>query len=234
MIDVKEIQNKLVEKLRSSGWAAVLKGFIMSSDFEKVIKDLWDQVDDGKRFTPQLKLVFTAFEECSWDSLKVVIIGQDPYPQLGVADGISFSCSITEKEQPSLKYLRDAIQRTVYDPIPEPRQSDLRYLSNQGVLLLNTALTTQVDKPLTHQKIWQAFIAYVLDTINSNKKDIAFVFLGKTAQELESLVDDDHLKLMASHPASAAYNQAEEWDCKDVFNQVNKFLQDEKKGEIRW
>lgn len=234
MINIEEIKEKLIDKLRSNNWASFLKGFIMSSDFNKIIEDLEKEVDNGKRFTPQLKNVFTAFEECSWDNLKVVCIGQDPYPQIGVANGVAFDCRNTGKEQPSLTYVIDAIQRTVYDPIPEPRRTNLDYLGEQGVLLINTALTTQLDKPLTHQKIWTGFIAYLLDTIDSNKENIVFVFFGKTAQELESLVSDKHEKFMVSHPASAGYNKQAEWDCKDIFNGVNNKLEEYGKERIKW
>jgi len=234
MINIEEIKEKLIDKLKSSGWASVLKGFIYSSDFVKIIEDLEKEVNDGKRFTPVLKDVFTAFEESKWEDLRVVMIGQDSYPTLGVADGLAFSCSKTNKEQPSLRYMRDAIQRTVYDPIPEPRQTDLRYLANQGVLLINTALTTQIDKPMTHQKIWSAFIAYTLDTISNNKKHVVFVFLGKEAASLEGLVSDSHTKYIISHPMSAGYTNQLEWDCKDVFNKVNESLEQNKVTPIKW
>lgn len=234
MVNIEEIKERLIDKLRPSGWASVLRGFIVSSEFDLIIKDLEKQVDDGKRFTPQLKNVFTAFEECPWEELKCVIVGQDPYPQIGVADGIAFSCSFTGKEQPSLTYFLNSIDNTVYNGIPEPHTTDLRYLSNQGVLLLNSSLTTQMDKPLTHQKIWSAFIAYVLDTISSKKPEVPWAFLGKTAQELESLVNNRSPKYMASHPASAAYNKASEWDCNNIFNNMNVDIKDTGKTEIKW
>lgn len=77
MIDLEEIKIKLIEKLKPSGWAVKLKGFVQSSDFDKIFQTLYNLREDGKRFTPPLKLVFRAFEECPVDKLKVVIIGQD-------------------------------------------------------------------------------------------------------------------------------------------------------------
>lgn len=238
-IDIKEIKDKLIDKLRPSGWADMLKAFILSDDFDKIITDLVAQVDDGKRFTPQLKYVFTAFEECNWEDLKVVVLGQDSYPTLGVATGIAFDCSFTDKEQPSLKYLNDAIERTVIDS--SPRSTDLRYLANQGVLLINCALTCELNKPGTHYKIWESFIAYLLDTITSKKKDIVFILMGKKAQDTGELIYDKsdkpetgHYKLEVSHPASASYNKLSEWDCKDVFNETNKILIKNDRTTIKW
>ena len=112
-INLEEIKIKLVEKLQPSGWANKLRGFIQSSDFDKIFNVLYKLREDGKRFTPPLKQVFRAFEECPVDKLRVIMIGQDPYPQLGVADGLAFSCSNTGKPQPSLKNIFQAIEHTV-------------------------------------------------------------------------------------------------------------------------
>ena len=102
-INLEEIKLKLIERLQPSGWATRLRGFLQSSDFDKILETLYKMREDGKRFTPPLKYVFRAFEECPVDKLKVIMIGQDPYPQLNVADGLAFSCSLTQKPQPSLK-----------------------------------------------------------------------------------------------------------------------------------
>lgn len=76
-INLEEVKLKLIEKLKPSGWANKLKGFIQSSDFDKILETLYTLREEGKRFTPPLKQVFRAFEECPVNDLKVVIIGQD-------------------------------------------------------------------------------------------------------------------------------------------------------------
>lgn len=76
-IDIEDIKKKLIEKLTLSGWSRKLRGFVMSSDFDKIIEGLVKEKENGKRFTPPLKYVFKAFEECPLDKLKVIIIGQD-------------------------------------------------------------------------------------------------------------------------------------------------------------
>lgn len=223
-VNLVEIKQKLIEKLGPSGWAQKLKAFVNSSDMDKILETLYNLREDGKRFTPPLKHVFKAFEACPVDKLKVVMIGQDPYPHFGVADGLAFSCSITEKAQPSLKNIFEAIEQTVYDGMQLDQDPDLTRWSNQGVLLLNKGLTTQVDKPGTHYAVWHDFLMYTLDMISLTNSGLVFILLGKEAQELESVIGPTHHILKASHPASAAYTKTT-WDCNDVFNQANKLIE---------
>ena len=220
-VDLQQIKAKLIEKLQPSGWATKLRGFVMSSDFDKIIETLYNERESGKRFTPPLKHVFRAFEECPLDSLKVVIVGQDPYPYLGVADGIAFSCGLTQKPQPSLQQIFQALSRTIPDANTD--NPDLTRWANQGVLLLNSALTCQVDKPATHQHIWHDFMMYLIDILTLSNSGLIFCLLGKQAQELESVITPAHYILKASHPASASYSGGT-WDCNDIFNKVNVIL----------
>jgi uracil DNA glycosylase len=115
---------------------------------------------------------------------------------------------------------------------------DLRRWSNQGVLLLNTALTTEINKIGKHLDIWQPFIAYLVDMLNTSDNDYVWVFMGKKAQQYEDLVDNilnNTLLLQCSHPASAAYAKSASWDCNNIFNTVNQHLKEQKKlPEIIW
>lgn len=222
-INLEEIKCKLIEKLISSGWSTKLRGFMQSSDFDQILETLYQQREQGKRFTPPLKHVFRAFEECSEKDLKVIIIGQDPYPSMNVADGMAFSCSLTGKPQPSLKFIFQEIERTVYQDWPTYQDPDLKRWANQGVLLINTALTCEIDKVGSHYNIWNDFIMYLLDMLNLTKSGLIFILLGAKAQELEAVLGQNHYVLKASHPASAAYNGGK-WDCNDVFNKANEIL----------
>ena len=222
-INLEEIKCKLIEKLISSGWSTKLRGFMQSSDFDQILETLYQQREQGKRFTPPLKHVFRAFEECPEKDLKVVIIGQDPYPSINVADGMAFSCSLTGKPQPSLKYIFQEVERTVYQDWPTYQDPDLKRWANQGVLLINTALTCEIDKVGSHYNIWNDFIMYLLDMLNLTKSGLIFILLGAKAQELEAVLGQNHYILKASHPASAAYNGGK-WDCNDVFNKANEIL----------
>ena len=223
-INLVEIKEKLIEKLKPSGWANKLKGFIQSSDFDKILETLYNEREDGKRFTPPLKDVFRAFEQCPEKDLKIVFIGQDPYPQLGVADGMAFSCGVTMKPQPSLRNMFEAIEETVYQGFPTYQDPNLTRWANQGVLLLNTTLTCQVDKIGSHYSIWNEFVMYVFDMLNFTNSGLIFVLLGAKAQELESIIGPNHYILKASHPASAAYTKTT-WDCKNIFLRANEIIE---------
>ena len=219
-MNLQEIKQKLFNKFAINGWDKVFRSFVFSSDFDDIITKLWDLSNDNKKFTPPLKQVFRAFEECPYDNLQVVIIGQDPYPQLGVADGISFSCSNTNKLQPSLRFILEEINRTVYDNEVIIEDLDLKIWSNQGILMLNTALTTEVGNIGSHYDIWRPFTTYLLDWLNINKSELVYVYMGKKAEEWSSMTDDTNIKYFVKHPASAAYNGSK-WDSKDLFNKIN-------------
>jgi uracil-DNA glycosylase len=218
---LREIQNKLYEKLKPSGWGDKLKMFILSDDFYQILNTLHEQAkEEGKRFTPGIKDIFRAFEECPYNDLKVVIIGQDPYPQAGVADGISFSCSKTGKAQPSLRYIFKEIESTVY-PEGYEWDVDLKRWSNQGVLMLNTSLTCEVSKIGSHIELWKPFTVALMDVLANSNTGIIYAFLGKKAQEWHKMVGKDNYKLFTTHPASAGYNKQQEWNSGNLFNQIN-------------
>lgn len=219
-MDLQEIKQKLFNKFAVNGWDKVFRSFVYSTDFDNIITKLWKLSNDDKKFTPPLKQVFRAFEECPYDNLQVVMIGQDPYPQLGVSDGISFSCSNTNKLQPNLRFILQEVDRTVYDNHVISEDLDLKRWSNQGVLMLNTALTTEIGIIGSHYEIWRPFITYLLDWLNINKSELVYVYMGKKAEEWSSMTDDTNIKYFVKHPASAAYSGSK-WDSKDLFNKIN-------------
>jgi uracil-DNA glycosylase len=231
--EIEEIKQKLFDKLEPSGWGRIFKSFIFSSEFTDILNKLYVLSVTDKRFTPPLKQVFRAFEECPYDKLQVVIIGQDPYPQFGVADGISFSCGNTNKVQPSLRYIFEEIERTVYQEFPSYQDPDLTRWSNQGILMLNTALTVEVDKIGSHYNIWKPFTAYLLDWLNNYNPGLVYVYMGKKAEGWSELTGDNNHKFTVKHPASAAYNGSK-WDSNDIFNKVSAIVKENSGNEITW
>lgn len=233
-VNIQEIKQKLYDKLKPSGWGDKLKTFIHSSDFEKILLKLESEADEGKRFVPQLKYVFSAFEKCTYEKLRVVIIGQDPYPYVNVPDGMAFSCSIKGKPEASLRYMFDEIERTVYGGEGYEKNPDLTRWADQGVLLLNSALTTTVGKPGVHQILWRPFMAFLLDILGWYNPGIVYVFMGKVAQQWAEGIPDNCHKIFVSHPASAAHMNSERWDSKDAFNEVNRILKKTNNEQITW
>ena len=224
-IDINLLRDNLNNKLKDSGWDRMLSPYVNGLSFDYIMNKLRDSVEQGLRFTPKFKDVFNGFYECPYDNLKVVIVGQDPYPQLGVADGIAFSCSIKGKAEKSLQYILKALK-------DEDGSVDLRRWSNQGVLLINTAFTCEVNKIGSHYGIWKSFTEHVFDNINRHNPDTIFILMGKKAEAWQTLLPNCKI-LKCSHPASAAYRGGE-WDCNDVFNKANTMLIKQDKTCINW
>jgi len=222
-LNIEEIKEKFYQKLIPSGWGRVLKSFIFSGDFDNIILQLVKRSNSGERFTPIFKDLFKAFEECPYDQLCVVIVGQDPFPTINVADGIAFSCSKVDKAQPSLKFILTEVNRTMYNNIEISTELDLTRWSNQGILLLNTALTTAVGKIGVHYDIWKPFIAYLFDWLDKYNNGLVYIYMGKKAQEWEDAVSSEsNIKYSTLHPASAVYSSNRRWDSKDVFIKVSQ------------
>ena len=233
-INLEEIKGKLYEKLKPSGWGDKLKTFIMSDDFDKILRKLLAEVKDGQRFTPVLKQVFRAFEECPYKDLKVVMIGQDPYPYQGVADGIAFSCSNTGKPEASLRYILKEVADTVYLDGGSNWDPDLKRWSNQGILMLNIAFTTTIGKVGQHYALWQPFLAFLFDTLMYQNPGLIYVFMGKKAQEWADSIPDNNFKIFTTHPAFAAHTDAERWDSGDMFNKVSVLVKKQFNEDITW
>jgi uracil-DNA glycosylase len=220
---IQDTKQKIIKLLTPSGWAEKLRTFLTSQDMDVLLEKLLTESKEGRNFTPTLKDVFRGFIECPFNDVKVVIVGQDPYPTMGVADGISFSCSKTGKLQPSLRYIMGAINTTVYNqPKDTPQDVDLKRWANQGVLMINTAFTCQIDKIGSHYEIWKEFFFMVLDVIATQKNNVPVILLGKQAHAYSVYLTNPIIKV--SHPASAAYAKNHDWDCGDCFNKVNEML----------
>ena len=220
------IISKIKEKVSSSDWAPILNPWLDSTDHYNVVKALKSANESGVRFTPRYGDAYNAFLHCPVDQLKVVMIGQDPYPQPDVADGIAFSCSKKGKPEASLRYIFNALDTPDADP-------DLKRWADQGVLLLNTAMTVEVNNVGSHYDMWKPFMSSLLTEISNLRPDIIVVGLGKKAQEWLSYFPFG-TKLEVSLPASAAYRKGGTWYHQDVFNRINEYLTWQGKDLIKW
>lgn len=234
-VNTVEIAQKLYDKLKGTGWDEALRTYLLGDSFQTLLNELVKLRNEGKRITPPLKNVFRAFQECPVKTVRVVMIGQDPYPQFGVADGIAFSCGNSNYPEASLRYMMKEIRLTVPEEQKDPLQSaDLKRWSNQGVLMLNCALTTNVGEIGKHYQLWSDFIAFVLDYLAWNNQGTIYVMLGKKAQEWDDFIYDSNIKINVSHPASAAYNNQSRWESNDLFNKINQSLISNNQTSILW
>ena len=185
---------------------------------------------------PQLKDIFKAFLLCSLRNLRVVIIGQDPYPQKGVATGLAFANSSDTPEDsysPSLEILRESvIDYTVPHKVVNFDPS-LEKWEEQGVLMLNTALSCEVGKPGSHSLLWRPFIKSLLINLSKCHTGIVYILMGNDAQSFESYINKkfNHI-IKVRHPSWYARQKTRMPS--DVWNQVNDILIGQNGYGIEW
>jgi uracil-DNA glycosylase len=224
-----------MESLRKQfdkGWWLKLQPFLMSEHFRKIGKQLKTEAAEGKQITPVFDDTFRAFKECPYKNVKVVLLGLDPYPGKGIADGLSFSSRTSKLNPPkSLDYMIGAIEKTCYGGFgigynEDYANTDLTRWAKQGVLLINTALSTHVGKTGVHLELWNPFIRYVFHVLRQYNTGLVYIFLGAKAKEWKAAVDTKaNYCLEAVHPAYCAYKGLKEWDCNDVFMETNLILE---------
>ena len=188
---------------------------------------------ETKRVFPPEELIFRAFDLCSFEKLKVVILGQDPYPTLGNANGLCFSVADSIKVLPkSLKNIFLEVQEDL--KIDVPKNGNLERWAQQGVLLLNTILTVEEGKPNSHKDIgWEKFTDALIHKISTEKSQLVFLLWGRNAIAKKEIIDcKKHLVLTAPHPSPlSAYRGF--FGCKH-FSQTNQYFRKLEKTEINW
>lgn len=172
-------------------------------NFYNMIMKLYDE----KTIYPSKENIFNAFKLTSFENVKVVIVGQDPYHGEGEAHGLSFSVQDNVKIPPSLQN----IYKELYSDlgIPPKNTGNLTGWAKEGVLLLNSTLTVEKDKANSHQGLgWQYFTDYVIKVLNLSEKPIVFILWGNFARSKKVLITNPkHLILESPHPSPfSAYN----------------------------
>lgn len=181
---------------------------------------------------PPGKEIFRAFDFCDFNTVKVVILGQDPYHGPNQANGLCFSVRDGVKSPPSLVNIFKEIQNDLGKPIP--RTGDLERWAKQGVLLLNATLTVRASLAGSHQgKGWEAFTDAVIKKISDEKENVVFLLWGAYAQRKGEIIDrTKHLVLMAPHPSPFSADRGF-FGCRH-FSKANEYLRNKGLGEIDW
>jgi uracil-DNA glycosylase len=183
---------------------------------------------------PPASLIFKAFDACPFQNLKVVILGQDPYPTRGHANGLCFS--INPDVRPFAKSLINIFKEIETDlgqPIPD--NGDLSRWAEQGVLLLNSILTVQEGQPQSHQrKGWEQFTDAVIQKISDENEGVVFLLWGGYARTKGKNIDrNKHLVLESGHPSPMSANQGM-WFGNKHFSKANNYLASKGKQPIIW
>ncbi len=216
-----------------SSWKEVLKNEFSKSYFQQVVIFLKTEKAAGKIIYPPGTLIFNAFNQTPFSKLKVVIIGQDPYHGNGQAHGLSFSVPNGIKPPPSLINIFKEIQTDIGIAMPK-EYGNLTKWAEQGVLLLNAALTVRANEPFSHARIgWAEFTDAVIKKISDEKKGIVFLLWGKFAQEKQDLIDETkHFVLKAAHPSPFSADKGF-FGCKH-FSKTNELLVKQGSSPVDW
>ncbi len=185
-----------------------------------------------RRIFPPGSLIFNAFNLCPYDKVKVVILGQDPYPNEGQAHGLCFSVNENVEFPPSLMNIFKEIQAEFGKPIP--KNGNLTRWAEQGVLLLNAILTVQAHLPTSHQgKGWEIFTDAVIRKLATEKEHLVFMLWGNYAQQKGAFIDPNrHLILKSSHPSPLSANRG--FFGNQHFILANQYLKAHGEKEIDW
>ncbi|OUS00942.1 uracil-DNA glycosylase [Flavobacteriales bacterium 33_180_T64] len=177
--------------------------------------------------------IFSAFNLCPFDDLKVVIIGQDPYHGAGQANGLCFSVADHISYPPSLINIFKEIESDLN--IPYPKSGNLERWAKQGVLLLNATLTVRAHEAGSHQnKGWEQFTDKVISVISQEKSNVVFLLWGGFAKKKVKLIDENkHIVFTSGHPSPLSANRGY-WFGNKNFSKTNAVLKSKNKEEVSW
>ena len=224
--------NKLLKNISiPNDWLIELKKHESTNNLEEVISFLNREILDNKKISPAGEDIFNAFKYCNFMSTKVVIFGQDPYFQNGVANGLAFSVNKNEPIPASLKNIYKEIENDI--GYIKNKSGCLKSWAKQGVLLLNSSLTVEISKPGSHSKIgWNKFILDIIKLI-SNKSNIVFILWGKHSQKYSRYINNkNHLILVAPHPSPLSAYRG--FFGSKHFSRCNNYLKQNNLSEIEW
>lgn len=182
---------------------------------------------------PPGRLIFNAFNLCPFDSVKVVIIGQDPYHEAGQAMGLSFSVPDGVAMPPSLQNIFKEIQGDL--GIGVPQSGNLTRWAEQGVLLLNATLTVRAHQAGSHQRHgWERFTDAAISRLSEGRDHLVFILWGGYARSKASLIDRSrHLVLESVHPSPLSANRGG-WFGNHHFSRCNEYLAGHGMDPINW
>lgn len=209
---------------------------ILKSEYKKrYFIDLMSFIDseyESKTIFPKKDDIFNAFRYCSFNNVKVIIIGQDPYHNFNQAHGLAFSVLKGNKTPPSLRNIFIEMKDDL--GISVPNYGELTTWANQGVLLLNTILSVEAHKPLSHkEKGWEHFTDEVINLLNKDNRPKVFVLWGNKAISKSYLItNNNHLIISSSHPSPLSARHS--FFGSKLFSRINYFLRKNNQLEINF
>ena len=216
----------------SKSWYELLKDKLESEKF-KTFSEWLNKEYNSKTIYPKPENVFNAINKVKYNDVKVVIIGQDPYHQPNQAHGLSFSVEGDVATPPSLKNIFKELNSELGCYVPN--NGNLTKWANQGVLMLNSVLTVEYNKPNSHKgKGWEEITSAIINLLNKRETPVVFLLWGANAKALGKNIDTTkHFVLSASHPSPMSANQGG-WFGNGCFKKTNEILSSLGKTPIDW
>ena len=221
---------RLRERSGVAGWSAL--PFFADGTADRIAARLDEAVAGGAELAPSPADVFNALALTPFESVKAVILGQDPYPRRGDAHGLAFSFRGERSLPPSLKVILRELSEDIGCPVP--RRGDLTAWAEQGVLLLNAALTTLVGQSGAHMKLgWDRLTDEAVAAVSAERPAVAFLLWGGPARSRAPLIDAaKHLVLESGHPSPL--NRARDFPGTRPFSRANAWLESRGLAPIDW
>ena len=212
-------------------WDEKLKIIWESEGFKKFYQGIEKEYENNIIFPPK-DYIFNALKLTSYKDTKVVIVGQDPYHGEGEAHGLSFSVQEGIKLPPSLQNIYKELKSDL--DIPPAKTGDLTPWAKEGVLLLNSVLTVEKDKPASHKnKGWELLTDYIIKVLNKKEDPIVFILWGNFAKSKKLFITNpNHLVLTSAHPSPFSANYG--FFGSKPFSKTNNYLKEKGKQEINW
>ncbi len=231
-MDCKSKHLSVMEVKIAESWKPYLQPEFEKSYFKTLATFVRSEYN-AHRCYPKGKQIFSAFDHCSFDDLKVVIIGQDPYHGVNQANGLCFSVNDGIAHPPSLVNIFKEIETDIQSPYPT--SGNLERWAEQGVLLLNAILTVRSGQAGSHQnKGWETFTDAVIKTISDHKENIVFLLWGGYAKRKGAIIDTQkHHVLTCGHPSPLSANRGY-WFGNKHFSKTNDYLKSKGLQPIQW
>lgn len=212
-------------------WADLLDDEL-NKDYYRSLRE-WLKNEYGEHTVyPPMFDIFNAFHYTSYDDVKVVLLGQDPYHGPNQAEGMSFSVKKGVKIPPSLRNMYKELESDIGCPVPE--HGSLVKWAKEGVLLLNTVLTVRDGEAHSHRnKGWERLTDHVIKTLSEREKPVVFILWGKPAQSKEKLIDQSvHFILKSPHPSPLSAHRG--FFGSKPYSRTNQFLKEHHIPQIDW
>ena len=214
-----------------NSWDNILKEEYKKDYFKNLIEFIKNEYKT-KTIYPKQTEVFNAFKYTDFNDVKVVILGQDPYHGPDQAEGLSFSVSDKVLKPPSLQNIFKELESDLKIPFPE--HNSLKKWAKQGVLLLNSIMTVEKDKPLSHKnKGWEKFTDNIIGCLNKREKPVIFLLWGNFARSKKALITNSRHKIIESaHPSPLSASRG--FFGSKPFSKCNNCLKELGEDEISW